>query len=414
MTKGKGIYSTCLIIVTPQECVLLSGDSPSAIAKARWDDELGLDAAVGEWIEGLDHRPKTVCFAVTSELCLSCRFTPPSSAMSLSSEAIRFAAEAYLPMAAEDFAAIFHEDQDVVFCVTIARKLLNSLTGRVSAPTRVIPLALLVAAAAMLKHDDGDNQLLTFGYRDRLESLRWHNGVCEWWSEPVGAVDSRFDSTGSPSTETRVDLQFDDQDQGIEHFVAKGIQSVPSARLNAIDLLRDPVLGRPTSSDGDATIQRICQTVVLCAFIAILFLVMRRTAVKDEIHRVVRIQEAVFESRFPGAQPTGINRKLRSELVRRRELTDQAVEWVDQHAGADDVFAKALQACYSIPSLAVSNIEVTGKVAVVEVQGKAMGVGESLQKAMTENGLNAEIESTKSDNGLYLVRLSALTAKETP
>ena len=129
---------------------------------------------------------------------------------------------------------------------------------------------------------------------------------------------------------------------------------------------------------------------------------------------MVRIQEAVFESRFPGAQPTGINRKLRSELVRRRELTDQAVEWVDQHAGADDVFAKALQACYSIPSLAVSNIEVTGKVAVVEVQGKAMGVGESLQKAMAEKGLTAEIESTKSDNGLSLVRLSALTAKETP
>lgn len=412
MSNRKGPSSSCLIIVAADECVLLREGDQSTVAE--WRNESELREAVVRLVNSLDRSPKAVCFAITSELCLSCRFTPPSSTMKLSSEAIRFVAEAYLPMAAEDFAAIFQAEQDAVFCVTAARNLLSSLTGSVSVATRVIPLALLIAEAAMLDRNNDDSTMLTFRHRDRIESLRWHNAVCEWWSEPIDETGPMIRSVASDVTTAPVELQFDNQDEGIQSLATTAIDNVATARLNTIDLLRDPVLDMQSLSDLDTTVQRICQTVVVSAVIAVLFLVNRRASIQEELIDVEQVQAAVFETQLPGAPPTGINRKLNSELVRQRALTEQTAVWAERHAGADTVFAEALQACLSVPSVALNNIEVTGKVVAMEVQGKTMDVGGSLQRALAERGLTAEVESTRPEDGIPTARLSAVTTKDRP
>ncbi len=422
MSRRRNRSESYLVIVRATECVLVHDSLDGTLQRkaASWGDT-SLAGALNELLEGLEVLPRNICFALSSELCLSCRFVLDSRAGRTTPEALRYATEEHLPVSAEDFAAVFHSRGSDVLCVVAERDLIAELAAATTGTTRVMPLSLLIAQSAVHDASSPHPVTVTFSDRNRREVIEWDSGPLNWRSDVTcGGLEARLTDVELFNGTDPRPLKFDEPNDtdspdltGLESFAFNAARSLSSARLNALDLLRDSFLGRTGVSKSNSAIQRCCQLLVFVSVIAVALLLRRQNALTTELAQVDDVQARVFHEIMPSVAPQGINRKLESELKLRTDILEQKAEWLAQREPSDELFARILTSCIQLKRTALNSIEVRNGIGTLEVEAQDARIANIVAQELAKVGLTSEPVSTTPINGLHVARLTVV-AEETP
>jgi len=389
--------------------------------KAAFRDDTSLSTTVTGLLKSPDVLPQSICFALSSELCLSCRFVLDSRVGRTTPEALRYAAEEHFPISTEDFAAVFHERDSDVLCVVAERQLIAELAVATSGATRVVPLSLLIAHSAAQSATPLGPVVVTFRDRNRREAIEWDDGPLNWRSDDTeGRPDKNLMDIELLSGAEQLMLNFEEPDDagsssstGLESFAFNAVQSLGPARLNSLDLARDPLLGRAGKSQSDSAVQRWCQVLVVVSVIAVALLLRRQNVVTAELLQVDNIQTRVFQEIMSSTPRQGINRKLESELKLRTDILEQKAEWLAQREPSDGLFARILTSCIQLKRTALNSIEVRNGIGTLEVEAQDARIANIVAQELAKVGLTSEPVSTTPINGLHVARLTVV-AEETP
>lgn len=358
----------------------ISRDSSRTLHSAVWTSTDDLAVALKTFFAS-QSKPKRIVFGLGSELCLPCQFELPAVGVRTKPEVLRFAAEQFLPLSAEDFAATISIFDDRVFCVACERRLVESLHSTFHGSMVVVPLALMFAKLKAGRSKSETGQELTFAFAGRLESVTWNNGPQGWSSTEVCSEEGVApNKAGLSASVDSADLSGMVSELGLP----------PNASVADINFLADPTLGLAGDSPGEASLQRLCQIVVLASIVVVFAMLFRRNRIYELTAEVEDSQVQLFRTVYSEGKPQGITRKLKSEVARRTAFANEHSEWQQQNPSTGPAFVAAIQTCLSVKQLALTKLEASGPTAKLEVTCRDKKQATSLAESLKEAGLVVE------------------------
>lgn len=378
--------------------------SAEVVSSAAWTRQNDLVSSLTNAIGEHQLKNKPLIFGLASELCLACQFKLPTSTAKLRTEAIRFEAERYLPLSAEDFAATFSVSGADVFCVACDRSLVEALAAITPRTAAVLPLALMAARITAGRPESEESKQIAFQLDGRLETVIWAKGPRQWTSTPID-VDVSADASNESDVAAAISIDL------AKLLTDSGMPS--SSALSEIDLTADPTMLSSGNAQSEQSVQRLCQVIVLAAMVVVFAMLFRRNRIYEHIASVEQSQSEVFGSIFPKARPQGITRKLKSELTRRISFSREVGEWRQQFPEAGSSFVDALQVCLQQKEIVLRQLAVSGESAKIELGCRDKAQAAICVRSLAQAGFVVEAPVVKPHGRIYRATVVAARVEAT-
>lgn len=364
-----------------------------------------LAEGIKELADWLATRSRSHCYVtISSQCCFISEFALSAGSGAASDTAIRFAAEACLPLAVEDMAAVYFRNDNLVLFVAVRKILLQQLQALPVAIKFAVPESLLISSGQASKSKAGSAAKAQTDAGTEL--IAWKQLPVHWNVVDSEAGDSAamLDEMNMDSTEGNMEFFEWKAEQGLE-LAQAAFQKAPDRIVRQIDFMADPTLKSDHTDAASASVVRISQIVFCCCLILICGLLYRRGNLDRLVMDLTEQRTQLVKTVFQKSSSRISDRKLLSELKLRRGQHSIANEWLSAKSDPVGVFSAVLMSLDSVADVNLMSVDSgSGSVEVIcQVQTK--GRTTQLVKELSASGFDAEILSQRPTDGLLKVQL---------